>query len=206
MNPFNFFDHIYCINLDSRIDRWKEISQDFEDLEILNRVERFPGIEYNPGWRGCDLSHVAILENAKKCQYKNILIFEDDANFEKNILDILEFTIIELQTLPHWDLLYLGATLQRPCTKITNYLMQTHGNYATHAYAINGHFYDIMLNRPDTERQDVWMLNELHPKYTCLCVNPLVCFQRPSWSNVEQRYDNHKPWMLDLYEQYKPKD
>jgi GR25 family glycosyltransferase involved in LPS biosynthesis len=40
-NPFDYFDKIYCINLDSRPDRWEQAKSEFEKVEILDRVERF---------------------------------------------------------------------------------------------------------------------------------------------------------------------
>jgi GR25 family glycosyltransferase involved in LPS biosynthesis len=40
-NPFDYFDKIYCINLDSRPDRWEQAKSEFEKVGILDRVERF---------------------------------------------------------------------------------------------------------------------------------------------------------------------
>ena len=40
-NPFDFFEEIWCINLDHRIDRWELSQQEFEKLGIKERVQRF---------------------------------------------------------------------------------------------------------------------------------------------------------------------
>lgn len=40
-NPFDYFDKIYCINLDSRPDRWELAQKEFKKIGILDRVERF---------------------------------------------------------------------------------------------------------------------------------------------------------------------
>jgi len=44
-NPFDFFNKIYCINLDRRSDRWEKVSKEFESIEIYDRVERFSAFE-----------------------------------------------------------------------------------------------------------------------------------------------------------------
>ena len=33
-NPFDFFDEIYCINLDHRTDRWKDVQMNLINLEL----------------------------------------------------------------------------------------------------------------------------------------------------------------------------
>ena len=34
-NPLDFFDAIYCINLDERVDRWKHCLIEFEKLNLF---------------------------------------------------------------------------------------------------------------------------------------------------------------------------
>tara|TARA_Y100001933_G_scaffold265198_1_gene336818 strand:- start:3881 stop:4603 length:723 start_codon:yes stop_codon:yes gene_type:complete len=41
-NPFDYFDKIYCINLDSRADRWEQVQTEFEKIGIENKVIRVP--------------------------------------------------------------------------------------------------------------------------------------------------------------------
>ena len=43
-NPLDFFDAIYCINLDERTDRWEHCLTEFEKLGISERVIRFSAI------------------------------------------------------------------------------------------------------------------------------------------------------------------
>ena len=31
-NPFDYFDKIFCINLDSRPDRWKQVQTEFDKV------------------------------------------------------------------------------------------------------------------------------------------------------------------------------
>ena len=39
-NPFDFFDAIYCVNLDERTDRWHHAQVELDQLQIRDRVER----------------------------------------------------------------------------------------------------------------------------------------------------------------------
>ena len=42
--PFNFFDKIYCINLEERTDRWEECLSEFKKYGIEN-VERIKAVK-----------------------------------------------------------------------------------------------------------------------------------------------------------------
>ena len=42
---FDFFDEIYCINLDKRVDRWNSAKEQFKKLGIDNKVKRFSAVE-----------------------------------------------------------------------------------------------------------------------------------------------------------------
>ena len=146
-----YFDKIYCINLDSRLDRWEECLVEFKKIGIQTQVERFSAIPLQPGIAGCTKSHYEVVKLAKKNNYKNILIFEDDVSLiNSDFFSILEKTHIQLKK--HnltYDLLYLGGNLN-PDNKI-NYLIDD--NLAkltycktTHSYALNSTVYDKFLN------------------------------------------------------------
>ena len=64
-SPFDYFDAIYCINLDYRRDRWNEVKIEFEEMGILDRVIRFSAIRTpENGHLGCFLSHRAIIQES----------------------------------------------------------------------------------------------------------------------------------------------
>lgn len=128
-NPFDFFDAIYCVNLDERTDRWHHAQVELDKLKIRDRVERFSAIKpshderwnRNVPWKGkkrfpflgavgCAESHKSIIQTAKNQNLKNVLVLEDDFmvndfNWEKNLTN----GISELPT--EWDLFYLGYDL-----------------------------------------------------------------------------------------------
>ena len=131
-NPFDFFDGIYCINLDEREDRWNHSCKQFEKLGVKERVKRFSAIKptYDSRWDrpvwwsggkrkyprlgavGCAESHKEIIKLSMEQNFSNVLVFEDDFdvcdNWDKN----LESALHDLKNLP-WDLFYLGYHLHR---------------------------------------------------------------------------------------------
>jgi GR25 family glycosyltransferase involved in LPS biosynthesis len=128
-NPFDFFDKIFYINLDKRVDRRQRMEKIFEKFDI--KAERFPAVhlnkeqndelvergcnfydkerpEYAPRIKSCTLSHFMLLFQAKLFKYNNILILEDDAEFSDDVVEKLSACIEELQHKP-WDMFYLGC-------------------------------------------------------------------------------------------------
>lgn len=105
----HFFDAIYCVHLDSRKDRWESVTKHFDELGIAHRVQRFPAIE-TPLNRhiGRALSHRAVIAEAKKYGFRNLLVFEDDVVFAPGALETLGRSIRELKRFP-WNLFYLGG-------------------------------------------------------------------------------------------------
>ncbi len=107
-NPFNFFDAIYCINLDSAVDRWQAVMTRFEALGIAPRIRRFPGIPTPNPHMGCALSHRAIVQEARRHGLKNVMVFEDDVVFTRDAAAHLKTAVHELDGRD-WGLFYLGA-------------------------------------------------------------------------------------------------
>ena len=108
-NPFNFFDAIYCINLDKAQERWLAMKERFEKLGILHRVRRFSAIETPESHHiGCALSHREIIRRAEMQELQNVLVFEDDAIFMDDTLKCLAQSIEELKK-KDWKLLYMGG-------------------------------------------------------------------------------------------------
>jgi GR25 family glycosyltransferase involved in LPS biosynthesis len=108
-NPFDFFDAIYCINLDGDPGRWQGASSQFERVGIDGRVRRFPAIATPSNIHaGCALSHRSIVQEAQRQGLKSVLVFEDDVILTKDTVQHLQAALSELHGRD-WDLLYLGA-------------------------------------------------------------------------------------------------
>ena len=80
----------YVINLDRRTDRWDTIQNSFKNKNInlirfsgVNMTDELKKEKYSKssltkGQLGCSLSHISVLEMAKKNNMNTILILEDD--------------------------------------------------------------------------------------------------------------------------------
>ena len=80
-NPFDFFEEMYCVNLDERTDRWEHAQKEFEKAGIKDRVQRFSAIRDDDGRVGIIKSNLGVVKLAKKKGLKNVLVFEDDVEF-----------------------------------------------------------------------------------------------------------------------------
>ena len=166
-NPFDYFDKIFCINLDSRPDRWEQVQKEFDKVGILDRVERFSALtgktEGGPqgknvrGWLkwknvdGNNLSNLSCIKYAKENNLNNVLIFEDDIYFrwwDKQRFQKIIDTLSEQQ----WRLFFFGGTIDRrpynpPFHKISDELYNIHlPLFGTSSYAVNSCTYDAILN------------------------------------------------------------
>lgn len=190
-NINEYFDKIYCINLDSKKDKWRRVKREFESKSI--EVERFSAIDgslidekefnelldkYNPyrlsgesaslnglienkNSLGCLLSHLEIIKQAKLNNYKRVLIFEDDVILS-NDFNVKIKNISKLD----WSIFYLGAS-QFNWNKIEEkgdfYLCKN--TLGTFAYAIDSSIYDDLINLLETKRKSVDnLLSELQAK------------------------------------------
>lgn len=232
-NTFNFFDKIYCLNLDSRTDRWNECCKIFDEYEILNKVERFSALKFSnedsrfdkaTGQIGCFMSHFEIVKKAKKENLKNYLIFEDDFSFEHEpeiFFNLLNKSIFDLPN--DWDMFYLGANLNDsygvpPIEKWSPNLYKLNSCHTTHAFSANNKIYDLILEKaPSFENEsiikwynentaiDIYFSKHILPKNKCFTSNPLLSLQRPSFSNIEQRSYDYRPSITQNFETFKNK-
>lgn len=187
-NPFNYFDKIFCINLDSRPDRWELAQSEFDKIGILDRVERVTAITtvdvpYHPGGEAttrasgnrydllgqfaCASSHNKCTKLAMQYNAKNYFVFEDDFYFKNYDENYLNTCINELPT--DWRLFSLGYNdwSQKSIKSYSINLNKMYGFGLAHAYAINGNMFEHLNNefekrviRSETRRKRWWKRNE----------------------------------------------
>ncbi len=199
MNPWLFFDRIYYINLDRRIDRREQFLLEIGKVGIEN-VIRQPGMEmpYNPSY-GNHISHAWCIMDAIRWDAEKILIFEDDAEFFPNAIENLNQSLCELPS--DWDMFYLGANLDRfPAYYVSDHIIKITGAFATHAYAFRSNMFtllrDINLDK-SVVHNDVSYAELVHPKYNCYLSYPLVAGQRDSYSDIERRWMSSNQMFLE---------
>lgn len=129
-SPLEIFDRISIINLPYRADRRREIAQQLARFGLaLDRdpVRLFPAVRPTDtggfpsiGARGCFLSHLGVLQQARADRVRRLLILEDDFDFadgltEQNLARVLD----ELSSQP-WALFYGGHRLPRAPDSLRN--------------------------------------------------------------------------------------
>jgi GR25 family glycosyltransferase involved in LPS biosynthesis len=194
-NSFDYFDEIYCINLDYRTDRWANAQIEFSKAGILDKVKRFSAIKHDDGRVGVIKSNLEILKIAKEKKLKNVLIFEDDVKFiYDNPNEILQMSIDQIKGI-NWHLFYLGANTHDKLIKFKPNLILLKNSFAVHSMAYSNLMFDIFIKRYENIKEiknfddvlDVYLARQIQEKYVCLMVNPMLTTQMNSYSDIEKR-------------------
>jgi len=140
-DPQQFFDKIFCISVDSRVDRQKSAKQVFEELGILQRVE-FVLVQKHPSnpEEGIFESHLQSISRGVEEGGKHILIFEDDITVAHFQAERSTKAIRQLQQLENWDAFFLGAISSGSRKTASKYLAKIDYRCLTHGYALNRPF------------------------------------------------------------------
>ena len=146
MNPFDFFERIYCINLDSREDRWRRVQKQFVKLGILDRVKRFSAVARENAIEVCRLSHQQVIRRALDHRWKQILVFEDDVVFWSEDLAPLCSAIHSLERI-EWGQFFLGGLLKANAQRVDEHLLESRVT-GMHAYWLSLRAYEFLLKAP----------------------------------------------------------
>jgi len=207
MNINEFFDKIYCINLDERTDRWELAKQEFESVGITNYT-RFSGVKMEDGRSGCRESHINIIKDAKINDYKKILIFEDDFVFVNKDQNLIS-NILEQISKIGYDLFYLGATVEPNYGRfqiVSENIVRTNFAFTTHAYSVSSRLYDLILSEaPFHPIIDVYYQQRIVSRGNSYIANPMICLQRNTYSDVEKKEIDYS-WMNDFFNKVLRKD
>lgn len=191
-----YFDNIYCVNLDRRPDRWEQVKSEIDKHGLI--VERFSAVDGNPnniekepgildGEIGCTLSHYNIILDAKKRGFDKILVLEDDVVFVDDLNAKFEEFIKQLPE--DWDMVYFGGNHQLPITPVNNNIFKITKTWTTHAYAIKSNLFDVVaeLHRQCKKQVDVYYA-EIQPKYNCYVFKPHLAWQRDGFSDIRNSH------------------
>lgn len=206
----NYFDKIYCINLEKRKDRWIRIKKIFNKYKI--HVERFIAIDgenlengfqeeissvkasrlgllENKNAIGCLLSHLEIIKKAKEQNYKRILIFEDDIIFSNSFnKDITKIKDLD------WDMVYLGASqFNWIGIEIKNGFYRCENTLGTFAYGINSSIFDKIIKKIENNNNksvDNLYTEIQKEKINCFTFYPNLVISDVENSDIRQSTDN----------------
>lgn len=188
----------YIINLKHRTDRRDHMINEIKKLPIS--YEFVEGIVDET--KTCFQSQKKCIQLAKENNLPYVLVLEDDAIFTDHVIEILEKTFSEVQTM-NWDMFFLGANLQAPASRISDSLLKLNGAYAAHAYIVNAQFYDTIINLPHICEMDVHY-HDLMIKHNIFMCDPMIAYQLPSYSDLQDGYRDYNQSILDNYFRFKP--
>ena len=197
----------YVINLDERPDRWHNIQQDWRGAFPLVRV---PAIRASPGWKGCALSQIKVVEEARARGEPYVLMWEDDCTPRNRhplaVRALWEEVLPKL--LAHndkWDVV-LGATSRAYNGTTFNPFLSTQNvkvhdlpqGFCAHWTLWNvANTYDTLMKYKETvhEEIDIFMYKVFRVKV----VLPFLAEQRASYSDIENGIKDYT-WMFDKTE------
>ena len=120
------------------------------DLITTNMDSIFVKDNFQKGALGCLLSHIDVIYDAKKNNYKNIIILEDDIlinkKFWEELVNINLYFLQNNKNLFDSNFIYLGKKqlfMDKPIVKIYHPNKDT---YASHSWLINSNMFDILLD------------------------------------------------------------
>jgi GR25 family glycosyltransferase involved in LPS biosynthesis len=197
----DFFDKILVINLPSRTDRLLQIAEELYKwgipYELVNATPHENGAE------GLRITVEKIFRDAIADNLNSVLIFEDDAMFVDscgNPNDTMEQVVKQLP--PTWQILYLGAQ----CTngfkaKTSSNLLLLDMAFATHAWAISLDGMKEILASGLESPIDNSIVKTVQPNGHTYITYPLLCTQRPGYSDIGRTEINWQPFIEQRYYQ-----
>ena len=180
--------NVYCINLESRPERWQQTQ--YEAGELWMSPIRFDAIKHERGHTGCKLSHMTLLKQVK--DEGKFIIIEDDIKVLKNGYDIAWEAF---QQLPHnWDMFYFGATLTRDIGRYSPNLCRLKGGAATQCIAYNNQngVVDYILENHNRNRFSAFLRDDVQDRFNCFITYPMTVTQRAGYSDLLNKYTSSR--------------
>lgn len=199
-----YFDHVYCINLDRRPDKWDICAAEFAKHRL--DVERFSATwghdlprhaTLMPGEVGCLKSHERVLRDMLSRKFERVLILEDDVEFVPNLQH--RFSELEMLIPRTWDMLYFGGSHLNKPTPINWGVAKITKTYTTSSYAITAEMANIVLHGIEHAPQIDVLYSRFHLARACYTFSPALAWQRAGHSDIHNTHVDYTSFM-------KPKD
>jgi hypothetical protein len=146
---WDYFDRLYCASLKEREDRRTSALKEFSKIGLADRVE-FVIVERHPYniEQGVYETHMLCLRKGLEAGARNIVVFEDDIEFDRFDPERLRSCTEFLGQHPEWKAFFLGALIcssrktANPCVRKVGY------QSLAHAYALNRHYAETLAYEP----------------------------------------------------------
>lgn len=195
----DYFDNIFCINLDRRTDRWSDVLTEFSRVGISG-VTRFSAVDGTllndkthllPGELGVLMTNLNLVNHAKEMGYQSYLMCEDDVVFGDTIKNLETY----MANIPNdWDMIYFGGN-HGYSTKpklVNETTLKLHHTVAIHCVAIKSTVYDVIISILQKKNKQVDDLYTLVQKsFNVYCVTPHIAFQKEGYSDIQNRLVNY---------------
>jgi len=195
----DYFKNIFLINMDQHTQRLATSKIELKKYNI--DFVRVTGVLLNNGATvqdrrlGCTLTHLNIIKDAKKNNLENVVIFEDDIEFNPLVESYLP-VIKDFIENNNWHIFYFGGNhlgKEKSWVKITDKVRRVNRTYTTHAYIINKNCYDLIIDGFNENLViDQTLIRKIQPLNKSFCCLPNMAYQRNEFSyimNANRNYD-----------------
>jgi glycosyl transferase, family 25 len=206
----DIFAAVYIVNLPERVDRRLEMELELKTVNLSyqnKQVVVFPAIKPDDkagfpsiGARGCFLSHLSILRQARDNKANSVLFMEDDLAISPKLQSFIPSLATALEA-KDWSILYLGHVENIAPDSAFELLPYSKPVMTTHFYAVNGNaidrlitFLETVLTRPGGHPDGGPMhydgalstFRKQNPDIITLLASPNLGWQRSSRSDVAE--------------------
>lgn len=204
---------VVYINLDHRVDRRMHVETQLKSIGIEN-AERFKAIKHDNGALGCSMSHLKCIENAKKNNYKYLMVCEDDIEFTDPVLFTTKLNSF-LNSNIEWDVILMAGNNMLPYVPENNFCIKVLNCQTTTGYIVKNEYYDKLIkNYKDGIERLIETNNHfnynidkywfrLQRKDNWFLIIPLSVVQKGDYSDIEKKVTNFKDYMLNYKKCFK---
>jgi hypothetical protein len=190
-NVWDLFDSFYCVSLREREDRRKSALAEFSKVGLEGRVEFVLGERHPYDMEeGVYESHMKCLRKGLEAGARNIVVFEDDVEFDRFDPEHLRSCVEFLSQHPDWKVLLLGALIRSSQKTSNPYVQRVQYQSLTHAYVLNRRYAETLAYEPWSGIVNDTLFRPLTDGV--YAVFPMCAFQKKFTT------DNHKYPMLVL--------
>ena len=199
--------NIYFINLDKRLDRKRDFLKQFDSVKFnKNNIIRIQAIEHIIGTLGCLSSHIKALRQALNDNYPYTIICEDDFTFKNQELDFENLLVNLINSKIDWDVMLLSQNCGLISSTIDNNICKIENSQTTSGYIIKKSYINTLLSLfeklyeltkdykekpPHRLTIDIYW-KKLQKTDRWYITNPILGYQRMSYSDIEKRITDYK--------------